>query len=150
MFALDPSKALGRAVAEDYGVAIAPHELRRFEDGEQKIRPLVSVRGRDIYVVCSLCGDASESVNDRLCRLLFFVGALRDAGSRRITVVAPYLCYARKDRRTNPWDPVTTRYVAQQIEAAGADRVVTMDVHNLAAYQNAFRIPSEHLEAGRG
>ena len=149
LFALGPSEALGRAVAEDYGITIAPHELRRFEDGEHKIRSLVSVRGGDAYVLCSLYGDGSESVNDRLCRLLFFVGSLRDSGAGRITVVAPYLCYARKDRRTNPRDPVTTRYVARQIEAAGAARIVTMDVHNLAAYENAFRIGNEHLEARR-
>ena len=147
LFALGPSEALGRAVAEGCGITIAPHELRRFEDGEHKIRPLVSVRGRDVYVLCSLCGDASESVNDRLTRTLFFLGAVRDAGAGRITLVAPYLCYSRKDRRTNPRDPVTTRYVARMIEAAGADRVVTVDVHDLAAYENAFRIGTEHLEA---
>ena len=147
LFSLPPSEALARTVAEALGIKVAQHELRRFEDGEQKIRPLVSVRGRDIYVLCSLYGDASESVNDRLCRALFFAGALRDAGARRITMVAPYLCYSRKDRRTNPRDPVTTRYVACLIEAAGVDRVVTIDVHNRAAYENAFRIPTEHLEA---
>jgi ribose-phosphate pyrophosphokinase len=149
LFALAPSEALGRAVAAEAGVAIVPHELRRFEDGEHKIRPLASVRGRDVFVLCSLYGDASESVNDRLCRMLFFVGALRDASAGRISVVAPYLCYSRKDRRTNPRDPVTTRYVARLIESAGADRVVTLDVHNRAAYENAFRIPTEHLEANR-
>jgi len=147
VFALSPSEALGRAVAQEYGIAIAPHELRHFEDGEHKIRPLVGVRGRDVYVLCSLYGESGDSVNDRLCRLLFFVGGLHDAGASRITIVAPYLCYARKDRRTNPRDPVTTRYVAQIIEAAGAERVVTVDVHNLAAYENAFRIESVHLEA---
>lgn len=147
LFALAPSEGLGRAVAESYGIALEPHELRRFEDGEHKIRPLSSVRGRDVYVVCSLYGDATESVNDRLCEMLFFVGAVRDAGAARITVVAPYLCYSRKDRRTNPRDPVTTRYVARLIEAAGADRVVTLDVHNRAAYENAFRIVTEHLAA---
>jgi ribose-phosphate pyrophosphokinase len=147
LFALGPSEALGRAVAEHGGLEIAPHELRRFEDGEHKIRPLVSVRGRDVYVLCSLYGDASESVNDRLNRALFFIGALRDSGAGRITLVAPYLCYSRKDRRTNPRDPVTTRYVARMIEAAGADRVVTADVHNLAAYENSFRIGVEHLVA---
>ena len=147
LFALAPSEALGRLVAAHAGTAIAPHELRRFEDGEHKIRPLASVRGRDVYVVCSLYGDATESVNDRLCRMLFFIGAVRDAGAERITVVAPYLCYSRKDRRTNSRDPVTTRYVARLIEAVGADRVVTIDVHNRAAYENAFRIPTEHLEA---
>jgi ribose-phosphate pyrophosphokinase len=149
LFALAPSEELGRTIAQDYGIAIAPHELRAFEDGEHKIRPLVSVRGRDVYVVCSLYGDAADSVNDRLCRMLFFTNTLRDAGAGRITVVAPYLCYSRKDRRTNPRDPVTTRYVARLIESAGVDRVVTLDVHNRAAYENAFRIPTEHLEANR-
>lgn len=147
LFALAPSEALGRAVAESCSLPIAPHELRRFEDGEHKIRPLSSVRGRDVYVLCSWYGDATESVNDRLCRTLFFIGALRDAGAGRISVVAPYLCYSRKDRRTNPRDPVTTRYLARLIEASGADRIVTVDVHNRAAYENAFRIPTEHLEA---
>lgn len=147
LFALPPSELLGRAIAVDLGDELSPYELRRFDDGELKIRPLVSVRGRDAYVICSLYGDAAESVHDRLCRLLFFVGALRDGAAGRITVVAPYLCYARKDRRTNPRDPVTTRYVARLIEAAGADRVVTVDVHNVAAYENAFRIGCEHLEA---
>jgi ribose-phosphate pyrophosphokinase len=147
LFALAPSEALGRAVAEDCGIAIAPHELRRFDDGEHKIRPLATVRGRDVYALCSLYGDSGDSVNDRLCRLVFFVGALRDGGAARITIVAPYLCYARKDRRTNPRDPITTRYVAQMMEAAGADRVVAIDVHNLAAFENAFRIETVHLEA---
>ncbi|KAB2907514.1 MAG: ribose-phosphate pyrophosphokinase [Kofleriaceae bacterium] len=149
LFALPPSEALGRSIAADYGIAVSPHELRRFDDGEHKVRPLSPVRGRDVYVLCSLHGDATESVNDRLCRTLFFLGALRDAGARRVTVVAPYLCYARKDRRTNPRDPVTTRYVARLIEAADADRIVTIDVHNRAAYENAFRIPTENLEATR-
>lgn len=147
LFALAPSEALGRAVAGHCGIAVAAHELRRFDDGEQKIRPLVGVRGRDVFVLCSLYGDASESVHDRLCRLLFFVGALRDAGAARVTVVAPYLCYARKDRRTNPRDPITTRYVAQLFEAAGASRFVTVDVHNLAAFESSFRIETTHLEA---
>jgi len=143
VFALPPSKALARAT----GLPLAPLELRRFDDGEHKSRPLVSVRGGDVYLVCSLHSNGGESVNDRLCRLLFFAGAVRDSGADRITIVAPYLCYSRKDRRTNPHDPVTTRYVARMIEAAGVDRVVTVDVHNRAAFENAFRIPTEHLEA---
>ncbi len=78
-------------------------------------------------------------MNDKLCRLLFFIGALKDAGAGRVTAVAPYLCYGRKDRRTNAFDPTTTRYVAQMFEAVGVDAVVTLDVHNRAAFQNAFR-----------
>lgn len=147
LFALPPSEALGRAIATEHGISVAPHELRQFDDGEFKIRPLVSVRGSDVYIVCSLYGDARESVNDRLCRLLFFVGALRDAGAREITIVTPYLCYARKERRTNPRDPITTRYIAQLIEATGADRIVVVDIHNFAAFENAFRIETVHLGA---
>jgi len=147
VFSLKSGRPLAERVAARLDLELMPHEEREFEWGQHKTRPLASVRGRDVYVLCSLYGDATESVNDRLCRMLFFVGALRDAGAGRITIVAPYLCYSRKDRRTNPRDPVTTRYVARLIEAAGADRIVTIDVHNRAAYENAFRIPTEHLEA---
>jgi ribose-phosphate pyrophosphokinase len=78
---------------------------------------------------------------------LFFLGALRDAGAARLTAIIPYLCYARKDRRSKPRDPVTTRYVAALFEAVGIDRILTLDVHNVAAYENAFRRPAEQLEA---
>lgn len=78
-----------------------------------------------------------------------FLGALRDASAGRVNAVIPYLAYARKDAKTQTRDPVTTRYVASMIESVGVDRVVTLDVHNLAAYQNAFRCRSEHLEANK-
>jgi ribose-phosphate pyrophosphokinase len=105
------------------------------------------VRGRDVYVVQSLYAETDQSVNDKLCRLLFFLGALRDASARSVTAVLPYLCYARKDQKSKPRDPVTTRYVAALLEAVGVDRVVTLDVHNLSAFQNAFRCHTDHLEA---
>ena len=70
---------------------------------------------------------------------LFFIGALKDAGAARVTAVVPYLCYARKDRRTKPNDPVTTRYVAGMFEAVGTDCIVTLEVHNPVAFENAFR-----------
>jgi ribose-phosphate pyrophosphokinase len=146
-FALEASTEYGARVAAHMGTALAAHEERGFEDGEHKARPLVNVRRRDVTVIHSLYGDAAQTVNDKLCRLLFFVGALRDASAASITVVAPYLCYARKDRKTKARDPVTTRYTAALLEAVGADRVVTVDVHNLAAFQNAFRCPTDHLEA---
>ena len=111
------------------------------------MRPLVNVRGKDVFVIQSLYGDGRWSVNDKLCRLLFFLGSLRDASAERVTAVVPYLCYARKDRKSKPRDPVTTRYVAGLFEAVGVDRVLTMEVHNLAAFQNAFRIRTDHLEA---
>lgn len=146
LFSLETGRPFGEAVAQALGVALAPHEEREFEHGQHKTRPLESVRGRDVFVVQSLHGEPGMSANDKLCRLLFFIGALRDAAAARVTAVVPFLCYARKDRRTKPRDPVTTRYVAQLFEAVGAHRVVVMDVHNPAAFQNAFRCNTEHLE----
>ena len=147
LFALGTSREYGEKVAAALGVALSEHEERDFEDGEHKTRPLVNVRGRPAYVIQSLHGDDTYSANDKLCRLLFFVGALKDASAGSVTVLTPYLSYARKDRKTKSRDPVTTRYVARLFEAVGADRVVTLDVHNLAAFQNAFRCTTDHLEA---
>ncbi len=147
VFALDASRAFGEQVAAALGVSLAPHEERHFEDGEHKTRALASVRGRDVYVVHSLHGEPGRSANDKLVQLLFFLGALGDASAARVTAVVPYLAYARKDQKSKSRDPVATRYVAQLFEAAGADCVVTLDVHNLAAFQNAFRCRSENLEA---
>ncbi len=127
------------------GRSLARHEEREFEDGEHKIRPLDPVSGQDVYVIQSLHGGPDASPNDKLCRLLFFIGALKDAGAARVTAVVPYLCYARKDRRTKPFDPVTTRYVAHMFEAAGTDAVVTLEVHNVAAFENAFRCRTHTL-----
>jgi ribose-phosphate pyrophosphokinase len=147
LFALEARSSAGQRIADALQRPLSDHLERAFDDGEHKTRPLVSVRGRDVFVIHSLYADDAQSVNDKLCRLLFFLGALNDAAPERVTAVVPYLCYARKDRQTKPRDPVTTRYVARLFEAVGVDRVVTMDVHNLAAYQNAFRCATEHLEA---
>lgn len=147
IFALQSSQAYGMKVAAALGVPLATHEERNFEDGEHKIRPREGVRGEDVYVIQSLHADRTQSVDDKLCRLLFFIRTLKDCGAACVTVVMPYLAYARKDRRTKARDPVTTRYVAELIEAVGADRVMVIDVHNPAAYENAFRCPAEHLEA---
>lgn len=148
-FALHASRPLGEAVSRALGVPLAAHEEREFEWGQHKARSLVNVRGRDVFVLHSLHGDAAQSANDKLCRLLFFLGSLRDAAAGALTAVVPFLCYSRKERKTKPRDPVTTRYVAALFEAVGVDRVMTVDVHSLAAFQNAFRRPTEHLE-GRG
>ena len=110
---------------------LGTHEERGFEDGEHKIRPLIEVRRRDVFVIHSLYGDAEQSPNDKLCRLLFFIGALKDAGAERVTAVVPYLCYARKDRRTQSRDPVTTKYVARLFEACGANQSPELTVQSL-------------------
>lgn len=147
VFALQASAQFGTAVAARLRVALAAHEERAFDDGEHKARSLVNVRGRDTFVIHSLHGDAAQSPNDKLLRLLFFLGSLRDAGAARVTAVVPYLAYARKDQRSKSHDPVSTRYVAGFFESVGCDAVVTLDVHNLAAFENAFRCRAENLSA---
>ncbi len=146
LFALPEALHIAQPVSKALNMALAPLEDRAFKDGETKIRPLTSVRGQDVFVIQSLHGDATWSVHDRLCRLLFLMATLRDHGAARITAVTPYLCYGRKDRRTKQHDPLTLRYVAQLIEAVGCDRIFTLEVHNIMAFQNAFRCQTVHLE----
>ncbi|WP_425450401.1 ribose-phosphate diphosphokinase [Virgifigura deserti] len=147
LFALPGSEEQGTRVAEHLGLTPAAIEHRIFESGEHKLRPLVPVRGRDVYLLSSLQADEHRSVHDRLCLLLFLAGTLGDAGADRITAIAPYLGYSRADRRTEACGPVTTRYIAQMMEAVGIHRIVSFDVHNPAAFENAFRCPAEQLEA---
>jgi ribose-phosphate pyrophosphokinase len=147
LFALGASSGLGNKIAEALRLPLSKHEERDFEDGEHKARPLEAVEGADVCVVQNLYGGPNESANDKLCRLLFFIGAVKDAGARRVTVVSPYLCYARKDRRTKALDPVTMRYVATMFEAVGTDEIIALDVHNPAAFENAFRCRTVALTA---
>jgi len=149
LFALSESRGLGENIARAMGSVLDEVEEKDFEDGEHKAYPAENVRGYDVFVVQSLYDEPGKSVNDKLCRLWFFIGALKDASAACVTAVVPYLAYARADRKTRPREPVTLRYVAQLFEAAGADRVITLDVHDLAAFQNAFRCQTDHLEAGR-
>lgn len=139
IFALNGSRELGKSIAIDLGIALSEHEERDFEHGEHKTRPLTEVGNRDVYVVHSLQGEEGASANDKLVRLLFFIGALKDAGARRVTAITPYLAYSRKDRRTKPRDPVNSRYTACLFEAVQTDRLVTIEVHNISAFENAFR-----------
>jgi ribose-phosphate pyrophosphokinase len=145
LFSLTGSIDYAKRVAARLETPLSGVEERAFEDGEHKIRPLMSVEGRDAFVLHALHGDEAQSVNDKLCRLLFFIATLKDHGAARVTAVLPYLCYARKDRRTQPYDPVTSRYVASLFEAVGTDRVLAVEVHNEAAFENAFRCPTDHL-----
>ena len=149
LFALNDTLEFAQAVARALGVALDPHEERNFEDGEHKLRPLVSVRGQHACVIQSLHGGPDASANDKLCKLLFFVSTLKSNGAARVTVLVPYLAYSRKDRQTKTRDPIATQYVARLLEAAGADCAVTLDVHNIVAFQNAFRNPTIHLDTRR-
>jgi ribose-phosphate pyrophosphokinase len=147
LFALNAAHRYGGDLSRALGVVLSPLEERQFEDGEHKARPLVSVRNKDVFVVQSLYSDATGSIDDKLLKLLFFIGSLRSAHAARITAVLPYLAFARQDRAVEAADPITTRYVAELFAAVGTDHVMTLDVHNLVAFENAFA-RTEHLEAG--
>jgi ribose-phosphate pyrophosphokinase len=147
LFAPAHSSSFAHAVAKHLGVELAASEEREYEGGEHKIRPRQSVRGEDVFVLQSLCGDSQATANDKLCRLLFFIGALKDAGAARVTACLPFLAYSRKDRRTQPYDPVISRYVAAMFEAVRTDRIVALDVHNEAAFDNAFRCEALRIDA---
>ncbi|WP_216891425.1 ribose-phosphate diphosphokinase [Pseudomonas putida] len=146
LFALQGSQAYGHAVARRLGVTVSMHEERDYEDGEHKCWPTVSANGRQVVVFHSLYGDEHRSTHDKLCRLLFFCAALKDAGACQVTVVAPYLCYGRKDRKVEFQDSTITRHVARLMECCGVDRIVTLDVHNPSAFDNAYRIPAWNLQ----
>jgi ribose-phosphate pyrophosphokinase len=146
LFTLAGTEDYAKRLATQLVTPLSPIEERNFEDGEHKIRPLVPVEGADAYVIHGLHGDGTQSANDKLCRLLFLIGTLKDHGATRVTAVLPYLCYARKDRRTQPYDPLTSRYVAALFEAVGTDRVIAVEVHNVAAFENAFHCVTRHIE----
>lgn len=147
LFGLDGSRVFAQHVSRFLDAPVASHVEQHFEDTEPYIRSNVNVRGCDVYVISSLFSDSNQSVGEKLAKLLFFLGSLVDASAKRITVVAPYLPFARQDRKTESRAPISIKYLAQCLEAVGASRVLTMDVHNLSAFQNAFRIPTDTLEA---
>lgn len=147
LFSLNQESTFAAALAAHLGVSLAPHEDRTFEDGEHKLRPLVDPAGKDVYIIDSLYGGPRSSAHDKLCRLLMFIATLRDHGCARVTAVVPYLAYARKDRQTKPFDPINLRYLAQLFEAMGTSQLIVLEAHNVAAFQNAFRCPTVHLQA---
>ena len=148
LFALKESEGHGARIAAALGVKLSQLEHREFGDGEFKIRPLSCVNGQEVCVIQSLFEGPDFSVHDKLCRLLFLIATLRDHGARRVTALVPFLCYGRKDRRTKEQDPVATQYVARLFEAMQCDDLVTFETHNLAAFQNAFRLRTQHLQMG--
>ena len=149
LFSLDPASALTAQICRHLGCSLAAHEDRSFEDGEHKVRPLVDPGGQQVAVIATLAGDACASPQDKLMRLLFFLATLKDHGARRVIAVIPYLAYARKDERTQDWDPVSLRVVAQLLETVGTDGVVALEVHNRAAFDNAFRGRAQRLDGHR-
>jgi len=144
-----------RTITDDAHFSFARHVERTFPDSVPYVKAEENVRGKDVYVISSLYDDRQcvenrilgESVSDKFTKLIFFCNSLYDASADRITVIIPYDGFSRQDRKTESRAPVYTKYVAQQIEVSHVARVLTMDIHNLAAFQNANRIQSDNLEA---
>ncbi|SES25143.1 ribose-phosphate pyrophosphokinase [Lentzea xinjiangensis] len=133
---------LARSVAEELGVAVTPQAAYDFANGEVFVRFEESVRGADAFVVQS----HSAPVNDRLVELLLMVDAAKRASAKRITAVVPAFPYARQDRKYAGREPVSARLVAGLLKTAGADRIVTVDLHTAQA-QGFFDGPVDHLHA---
>jgi len=140
IFAANSSKELAQKIADELGMPLGKCEVSTFSDGEIAVSIQETVRGSDVFVVQS----TNAPVNNNLMELLIMIDALKRASAGRITAVMPYYGYARQDRKSKSRDPITAKLVADLITAAGADRVLTMDLH-AAQIQGFFNIPLDHL-----
>ena len=140
IFAGSSNRKLAEDICRDLGTALGDCETGAFSDGENFVSIYETVRGSDVFVVQS----TSSPVNDNLMEMLIMIDALKRASAGRITAVMPYFGYARQDRKTKPRDPISAKLVANLITRAGADRVLTMDLH-ANQIQGFFDIPVDNL-----
>ena len=140
IFTANAHPKLAEEIANLVGVPVGKSQVGKFSDGEISVNILETVRGADVFVVQS----TSNPVNDNLMELLIMMDAFKRASAGRITAVIPYYGYARQDRKAKARDPITAKLVADLIHAAGADRVLTMDLH-APQIQGYFDIPVDHL-----
>ena len=140
VFSGNSNRPLAESICSILGIELGSAEVKKFSDGETSVDIHQSIRGKDIYIVQSTC----DPVNDNLMELLIMIDAMKRASAGRINAVIPYYGYARQDRKAKARDPITAKLVADLISSAGADRVVTMDLH-AAQIQGYFNIPVDHL-----
>lgn len=140
IFTGNSNPKLAQEIADVIGVSIGNSEVTTFSDGEISVNINETVRGADVFVV----QPTNAPVNDNLMELLIMMDAFKRASAGRITAVIPYYGYARQDRKAKARDPITAKLVADLIHAAGADRVLTMDLH-AAQIQGYFNMPVDHL-----
>ncbi|GAW91659.1 ribose-phosphate diphosphokinase [Calderihabitans maritimus] len=140
IFTANANPGLAQEIAEYLGLNLGAAKVTRFSDGEISIAIDESVRGADVFVIQPTC----HPVNENIMELLIMIDALRRASARRITAVIPYYGYARQERKTRARDPISAKLVANLITAAGARRIVAMDLH-ASAIQGFFDIPFDHL-----
>ena len=134
------NRPLAQAICSNIGTSLGNAEMGSFSDGENYVSIYETVRGSDVFVIQSTC----SPVNDNLMEMLIMIDALKRASAGRITAVMPYFGYARQDRKTKPRDPISAKLVANLITRAGADRVLTMDLH-ANQIQGFFDIPVDNL-----
>ncbi len=142
VFAGNSNPGLAAEISAYLNTPLGRIEVGRFPEGEVKVKILENVRGTDCFLVQSTC----PPVNENLMELLVMIDAARRASARRITAVIPYFGYARQDRKDQPRVPITAKLCANMLTAAGADRVLTMDLH-AQQIQGFFDIPLDHLQA---
>lgn len=140
LFAGNGTPKLAQAIAKELNMPLGAVQATKFSDGETSVQINESVRGCDVFVIQSTC----TPVNDNLIELLVMIDALRRASAGRITAVIPYFGYARQDRKARPRDPITAKLVADLLTTAGADRVLTMDLH-APQIQGFFSKPVDNL-----
>lgn len=140
LFAGNSNKPLAEAIAKELKTSLSGIEVGTFSDGEISVHLSETVRGKDVFLIQS----TSAPVNNNLMELLIMIDAARRASAGRITAVVPYFGYARQDRKARSRDPITAKLVADILTSAGADRVLTMDLH-AAQIQGFFDIPVDHL-----
>ena len=140
VFCGNSNPEFAKTICKYFGIALGDSEVKTFADGEASVSLNETVRGADVFLIQSTC----KPVNDHLMELLVMIDACRRASAGRITAVIPYFGYARQDRKAKSRDPISAKLVANMITAAGADRVLTMDLH-AAQIQGFFDIPVDHL-----
>ena len=140
IFTGNANPALAQEICKLIGIKLGEAEVKSFADGEASVSLYESVRGSDVFLINSTC----KPVNDSLMELLIMIDACKRASAGRVTAVIPYFGYARQDRKAKSRDPISAKLVANMITAAGADRVLTMDLH-AAQIQGFFDIPLDHL-----
>lgn len=143
LFSGSSNRPLAEAIAKELGVELSPLTLEQFANGEIYARYDCSVRGADVFLVQSVAG---QNVNDMLMELLIAIDAAKRASARRITAVISHYGYARQDRKASPREPITAALVAKMLEAAGADDIITLDLHQ-GQIQGYFGIPVNHMYA---
>lgn len=144
IFSGNSNPELAKKIAQNMGVELGDVVVTRFSDGEISVNINESVRGVDAFIIQSTC----SPVNRHLMEMLIMIDALKRASAGRITAVIPYYGYARQDRKAKARDPITAKLVANLLTAAGADRILTMDLH-ANQIQGYFDIPVDHLLGGR-